>query len=317
MTTNTAASALSGAAAPAGATDPVSGGGDGGAGAVAAAAAAATAAASGGSPAPTGGTGGAPAPSSDWFSGIQDEGVRNWVQAKGFKDATQAAESAYNLEKLIGFDRAGRTIVVPDDKATAEQLAEYRSKIGVPETPDGYGIKPPDGESDAFAKQASQWMHEAGIPAKAGEALANKWGEYVKSVQAEADAAFHAKSDADFSALKTEWGQAFDQNMELAKRAASQFIPGSPEERAKAIDSIERAIGTGALLKMMSSIGQGLGEHKVHADGTGGFMTPAQASQRINELKSNADWTKAYLSGDQAKAKELQDLIAAANPQGG
>ena len=37
--------------------------------------------------------------------------------------------------------------------------------------------------------------------------------------------------------------------------------------------------------------------------------------QRIAELKSNKDWSSAYLSGDKTKARELTDLISMANPQ--
>lgn len=304
MTTNTAASALSGNASPAGASDPGAGAGAG---------------AGAGTPGPNpgAGTGTGSAPSTgEWYSGIQDEGVRNWVQAKGFKDGMSAAESAYNLEKMIGFDRAGRTVVVPDADSTPEQIAAFNAKIGVPDSADGYSLPVPEGQDGAFAKQAAQWMHEAGVPAKAGEAIAAKWNEYVAAQQAAVDQQFEAKSAADFESLKSEWGAAYNQNSELAKRAAAQFIPGSPEDRARILDGLERVMGTGALMKMFASIGGGLGEARMVGGDTSGVMTPAQANQRIAELKSNAEWTKAYLGGDQSKARELQQLIAMANPEG-
>lgn len=127
--------------------------------------------------------------------------------------------------------------------------------------------------------------------------------------------AFAAQSEQDFAALKTEWGAAFNQNLELGKRAAMQFIPGTADERAATLTALEQSLGTGKLMKLMANIGQGLGEHKVVGGESGqGLMTPAQATQRIAELKSNKDWASAYLSGDKSKAKELQDLIAMANP---
>jgi hypothetical protein len=74
-------------------------------------------------------------------------------------------------------------------------------------------------------------------------------------------------------------------------------------------------MGTAQLLKFMSNVGRGLGEHKVMGgEGGGGILTPAQANQRIAELKSNKDWSSAYLAGDKTKAKELTDLINLANP---
>lgn len=303
MTTSSAASALSGApAAPAGAP--------------------AAAPAAGGAPAtpPAGSTppaGTPPAGAGDaWYSGIQSPEVRTWAEAKGFKDPLAVAESAYNLEKLIGFDKAGKTLVIPDENSSPETRQAFLTKLGVPEKADGYKLPVPEGQSDAFAKEAASWFHEQGIPAKAAEGLTQKFNEYSAAQQAQQMQAFAAKSEQEFTGLKTEWGAAFEQNLELGKRAAMQFIPGTAEERTATLQALEQSLGTGKLLKLMANIGQGLGEHKVMGGEAGsGLMTPAQANQRISELKSNKDWSSAYLSGDKSKAKELQDLIAMANPQ--
>ena len=300
MTTNSAASALSGApAAPAAAPAPAPTG-DAGASAISAAASAAAPAA---------------APAGDkWYSGIQDESIRTWVEAKGFQDPSAAAQSAYNLEKLIGFDKAGKTVVIPDENSSPETRAAFLAKMGVPEKADGYKLPVPDGGNDAFAKEAASWFHEQGIPAKAAEGLTTKFNEYAAAQQAAQQQAFVQKSEQEFTGLKSEWGAAFDQNIELGKRAAMQFIPGTAEERSATLQALEQSLGTGKLLKLMANIGQGLGEHKVMGgEGNGSLMTPAQANQRIAELKSNKDWSSAYLSGDKTKAKELQDLIAMAN----
>ncbi len=302
MTTTSAASALSGApAAPAGAP--------------------AAAPAAGGAPAtPPAGTppaGTPPAGAGDaWYTGIQNQEVRTWAEAKGFKDPLAVAESAYNLEKLIGFDKAGKTLVIPDENSSPETRQAFLQKLGVPEKADGYKLPVPEGQSDAFAKEAANWFHEQGIPAKAAEGLTQKFNEYAAAQQAQQMQAFAQKSEQEFTGLKSEWGAAFDQNIELGKRAAMQFIPGTAEERAATLQALEQSLGTGKLLKLMANIGQGLGEHKVVGGEAGsGLMTPAQANQRIAELKSNKDWSSAYLAGDKSKAKELQDLIAMANPQ--
>ena len=301
MTTNSAASALTGApAAPAAASAPAAG--DAGAPTTPSA--------------PAGGSAPAAAPAGDaWYSGIQNQDVRVWAEAKGFKDPLAAAESAYNLEKLIGFDRAGKTVVMPDENSPPEVRQAFLSKLGVPETVEGYKLPVPEGMPDTFAKAAASWMHEAGIPAKAGEQLAAKWNEFQTAQMTEQQQALAVKSEQEFNGLKTEWGAAFDQNLELGKRAALQFIPGDPAQRAATLQALEQAMGTGQLLKFMANVGKGLGEHKMlGGEQTGGMLTPAQAQQRIAELKSNKDWSAAYLAGDKSKNKELQDLISMANP---
>lgn len=296
MTTNSAAAALSGGASTAQATASAATTGDAGATTTTTTQQAST--------------------SDAWYSGIQNQDVRTWVEAKGFKDPLGVAESAYNLEKLIGFDRAGKTVVLPDENATPEQRQAFFSKLGVPENVDGYKLPVPDGGNPEFAKTAAQWFHENGIPAKAAEGIVGKFNEYQQAQLAAQQQALAVKSEQEFTGLKTEWGAAFDQNIELGKRAALQFIPGTAEERAATLQKLEQSLGTGQLLKLMASIGSGLGEHKVMGgEGGQGLMTPAQAQQRIAELKSNKEWSSAYLAGDKAKAKELTDLINMANPQ--
>lgn len=303
MTTNNAAAAISGGDAASAAASVDTTTVDTGAAAIADAAASA---------AP------APAPTSDqWWGKIDNQDVRTWAEAKGFKDPLTAVESAYNLEKLLGFDKAGRTIVLPGENATPEEIKAFNAKLGVPETPDGYKLPVPDGVDDSFAKTAAQWFHENGVPAKAAEQIASKWNETMALQQKAADEAFAVQSENEFKSWQAEQGAAAAQNIELAKRAAAQFIPAADTaERQAIMEKMERAMGTGAFMKMMSSIGSGLSEHKVHTGGSGGLTpTPAQAQQRIAELKSNREWTAAYVSGDKAKLSEMEALMKLAYPE--
>ena len=313
MTTSSAAAALSGAPAPAPAASSVPAG------------------APAGYPAtPPAGTAPAGAPAAAqagdpgaWYAGIQNADVRTWAEAKGFKDPLAVVESAYNLEKVMGFDRAGRTIVMPGENATPEEIKAFHSKIGVPENVDGYKLPVPEGDSGEFAKTAAQWMLEAGVPASAATKLTEQWNAYQAAQMQQAEAQFNLNAANEFKTWEAEQGAALAQNLELARRATSQFLPekltvdGQEISRQDAMDRIERAIGTGNMMRLFSTIGSGLSEHKVHTGGGGGVMTPAQAQQRINELKSDSSWSRSYLEGDKAKAKEMQDLIALAYPQQG
>lgn len=253
---------------------------------------------------------------SAWYSNVQNQDVRTWVEAKGFKDHTQLAESAYNLEKLIGFDKAGRTIVMPGENASPEEVRAFQSKMGVPEKVDGYKLPVPEGMDGEFAKTAASWFHEAGVSAKAAEQIASKWNESMAAAQQKAEDDFSLQSDLDLKDWKASQGAAAQQNIELAKRAAAQFIPAKDvTERQQIMEKMERAVGTGVFMQMMSQIGSGLAEHKVHSGGDGGHLsTPAQAQQRINELKSNKDWVKDYISGDKSKLNEMSKLMQLAHP---
>jgi|GEM_PF-462957 len=274
-----------------------------------------------GTPAPAAAPAGTPAPATNdtWYSGIANEEVRNWTQAKGWKDPAALAESAWNLEKLIGHERAGRTIVIPADDAPAEEVAAFRAKMGVPQKADDYMsvIKVPEGQPDTFAKEAASWFHEAGIPPKQAAIIAEKWNASMAAGATQQAEQSRVQADQEFGQVVSSWGKEADANLELGKRAAAQFIPAKDAaERQAILGKLEGAIGTKAMLEMFANIGKNLGEHRMASSGDpGGLgMAPAEAQAKIAALKSDKTWTSAYLQGDASKKAEMERLIKIAYP---
>lgn len=262
------------------------------------------------------------APAAPWYGAIRDESVRNWMEGKSFADPSALAESAYNLEKLIGHEKAGRTAVVPNADAPPEEWKAFHAKLGVPDKPDGYKLPVPEGQSGEFAKEAANWFHELGVPPRQAEALAAKWNDFSSKAQARQAEALAAQGERDVQALQGEWGAAYGKNLELARRAAAQFLPAHGDaERAVLLEKIEGAIGAGPLLRLFAGMGQGLGEHVLHrsgeASGQFGALTPGQARARIETLRSDRDWVAKYLEGDKAKIAEMQSLHGFAYPAEG
>jgi hypothetical protein len=154
----------------------------------------------------------------------------------------------------------------------------------VPETPDGYALPVPEGDNGAFAKTASAWFHEAGIPPAQAEKLAVKWNEFAAAqqaaaTQAEADAEkqAEAKYKEDDSALRKEWGAKYDANIELGKRAYREF--GFTTD---VVDAIESKVGSAQLFKIFAKIGQGLGEDTALGLGkSNNTLTMASAAERL------------------------------------
>lgn len=280
-------------------------------------------AAAGGAAAGEGGAAGSAAGSQgvasngEWFSTIGDESVRTWVQSKGFKDSTAVAESAYNLEKLIGFDKAGRTLVVPKDDATPEERAAFYQKLGAPANADGYKV-PEALAADPVVKEFRDVALKSGMLPKQFEEAVGFITAKAQTMNTERQQAAAAQSDQDMTALKTEWGQGYDKQVEMAKRAATSFIPAKDAaERGEIMTKIEGAIGTGAMMRLFAKIGEGLGEHAAHSSGDAGnfdSLTPAQAKGRIEALKSDKEWSTAYLKGDKIKIAEMERLTKAAYP---
>ncbi len=255
----------------------------------------------------------------EWFSSITDEPTRTWVQAKGWKGSAELAESAYNLEKLIGHEKAGRTVVIPGDDAKPEDVAAFRAKMGVPANAADYKLPVPDGASTEFATEAAKWFHETGVPPKQAQALTEKWNSFA-ALQAKADGEkFVQRADQEFTTVVSKWGKDADMNLEAGRRAAAQFIPAAnAEARADIMHKIERAVGTQTMLEMFASIGKGLGEHRMVDGGGAGSgvfgMSQEAAKQRITELRSDKAWAASYVQGDKAKLAELENLHKVAYP---
>jgi hypothetical protein len=147
----------------------------------------------------------APAANGAWYDAFENPEVKTWTAAKGFKDPAAVAESAYNLEKLIGFDKAGRTLVVPKDDATPDEMRAFHAKLGVPETPDGYKLPLPEGRPEAG-------RHAAGVDAQ-GRRDATRRRDADEGVRrvlcraaARREGELIAASDKAFADQTTAWG---------------------------------------------------------------------------------------------------------------
>ena len=179
-----------------------------------------------------------------WHESIQDEGLRQFIQGKGFKDAGEAAKALHELE----------------------------GKTAVPESPDAYKLPVPDGQDAKFAQQVAGWMHKAGIPAAQAQALAEQWNAYQADQQQAAELARQQQGEADVAALKKEWGGQFEANAELGRRAVRTFGID-----AGALEKISGALGDAETLRLFQRIGKHLGEGTLTPGAAGGSDQPTQS----------------------------------------
>jgi len=250
-----------------------------------------------------------PAPPSglEWLGQNVDAELLGHAQNAGWKTPADAVSGHRNLERLLGADRAGRTVVLPKDDATPAELSDFYNRLGRPETADGYGIKPAEGQDGTFAKWVSGKMHELGINAKAGKGLADAYDEYVKEFQANEDAAIQAAITAEMDQLKRDWGAEYEMRRELSRRAASQL-----GIEAKDIDTLESAVGFSKVMKAFAKIGDMLREHGAEGMGSnemGSFaLTPEGAKAKRSQLMADKDWRAKAMVANSAEWAELQKL---------
>lgn len=252
-----------------------------------------------------------PSPS-DWTTGF-DADTLNFVQTKGFKAPADVISSYRNLEKLHGVGPDKLVRLPTDDNPDAWN--QVYSRLGRPESADQYDLNIPEGGGDGeFQKWARSTFHEAGLSNKQAKAISAKWNELAAAESARQAEQYRQKIATEESALKSEWGQAFDANINAAKRAAATF--GLTPET---IDALEDSMGFAGLMKFMHGIGSRLGEDAfVSGDGgtRGGFSptNPQQAQARINTLKQDKAFVARYASGDVEARAEMERLHKVAYP---
>lgn len=176
-------------------------------------------------------------------------------------------------------------------KSPGELVAKVRG-YQPPETPDGYELPVPDGESPEFAKAVAPLFHKAGLSASQAKALAEGWNEMQAAERAaavEQDAAAQREATAlaerQQGELKREWGDKFDANVELSRRAirSGMAAAGLAEDgMAAMIGSLEQAHGFAAVHKFFAALGAPMAEGPAH-----GLGTPPGVQARAFYDKSN------------------------------
>jgi hypothetical protein len=259
-------------------------------------------------------------PEKPWYEGLPTDKYA-YIQNKGWQSPADVLESYTNIEKTLGLPadaRADALLVAPKADAPEEARTAFLEKATkgfVPETPEGYGFDKlvPDGvEPPPILSEAAAAAHAAGLPAP----LASKFIGQMLEADKKAEAAFDAQSVTDLKDLAAEYGDKFDDNMELGRRAlrAAKEQAGLGDE---AIPQIERAIGTKAMLKLFATFGKNMTELPApdgtkSADGAAQFQTsPAAARAKIEALKQDSAFMARYLSPNPGmKQKAIDEMEA-------
>ena len=253
-----------------------------------------------------GGQGGAPSAAANWIDAIPDADLKGWAQNKGFKEPTDALNSYRNLEKLMGADKAGRTVTLPAKWDDPKEVQPFYEKLGVPKDPSGYTM-PKEGVDADMAKWAQSTFHEAGLTPRQAELVIGKWQEMVGGKTASMQEAYQARVAQESEALKSEWGAAYNDKLAQAKSAAKAFGVD-----AATVDKLENALGFGGLMKFFAEIGARVGEDKM-VTGQGlrsfdGAMTPDQAKVEIQRLRGDSEFVRRYVAGDADSRLKMERL---------
>ena len=247
-----------------------------------------------------------------WMDGLDDAG-RTVVGTKGWKEPKDVVRSYAELEKLVGAD----TMAVPKaGDAVAFEAAMRR--LGTPAAAADYEVAVPDGLPDGlYSDGMADWFRNAAHKASLTQSQVQTLHDaYVEQIAGDYSTAATERENREReleAGLRKEFGKAYDQKVELAKRAAAHF--GEAEQ----LDALEEKIGSAPLIKLFAKIGEGLGEDTLIGKGDTSFaLTPATAQARIQELKGDKTFLQQLGDkdnpGNAAAKRRWRELHDAAYP---
>jgi hypothetical protein len=250
------------------------------------------------------------APVQDWKASLSDD-IRSDPSLADIKDADNLAKSYIHAQKMIGKNR----VALPDENATDSDWGQFYDSLGRPASAKDYnfGDRPemPAGVQydENFENTYKELSHKAGLTPKQAKELYDGYNEYVNGqimIQGE-DAV--QQSSKWVEEVKKEFGKAYDERVDLARRAVDTYGDAQLKEW---LDS--SGMGNNPMmLRMFSKMGEGLAEGKSDNSGQRSFtMTPEQAKQEIARYNRDSDFMTAYSSGDHqghAAAVERMDSL--------
>jgi hypothetical protein len=168
-----------------------------------------------------------------------NEDTQQLFRDKGYKNVDDLGKAYKELSSKLG----EKTLAPPDpETGTQEDWDAFYSKMGRPETPEGYAYKLPEGLPETtpydadFASQFKTWSHEAGLSPKQSAQLHDHYMTHIANQLQVAAQATATRVSETHQAIMDKWGppetEAYKRNVTLASRAVKHLELQGPLEEA-------------------------------------------------------------------------------------
>ena len=253
--------------------------------------------------------------SEDWRSAIPED-LQNDPSLADIQDVGALAKGYVHAQRMVGSDK----VAIPGANAEQTEIDAFYNKLGRPDTPQGYE-SPTENMPDLPVNEEVRGKfyeeaHRIGLNNQQAAALLRWEAERTQSAMAEhsqnAEIALEKAQDA----MRKEFGQAFDEKMNMAKNAAEEF------GGAELIELLDKT-GLGnepAVIKAFANIGKAIANDEViGGGGRQGFMlSPSEAKSQIGALKRDPNFMTAYTDtgnpGHRDAVAEMGRLFSLAHP---
>ena len=241
----------------------------------------------------------------NWYDGFSED-VRGNQNVTKFDSAEQMAMGHINAVRMIGADK----IAMPQ---TDEDWRGVYGRLGMPDEANMYTIDTVEGfevneeQQNAF----KEFAHGQGLSQNQIQALATWDMERQTSAGTASEESSKAALDEATNGLKAEWGEAHEQNVNIAARTAAEFMGDEGKaffENAK-IDGIPAGEHP-ALLKLFHSVGKGMMEsNKLEGIANEGKQTPQEIQDDISSAMGHPAYSDKRHPEHNSLMRKVQGLF--------
>jgi len=268
----------------------------------------------GGGQPPAGGT----PPLNDFVKGLPAD-LQTEKCLHNMTDAATLAKGYVHAQKMIGAKRVEAPLPTWGDN----EWNGFYEAAGRPKTPDAYVPPKIDGlpeikTDDPRWKKTAEVLHKAGLTQRQAEPILKSYLEGEMEVAKMQQQTAEQKRIEAETALKSEWGDKYDANLDLAKAVVTKF---GDESLMTYIQ--EQGGNDPRLIKSLARIGAAMMEDKSRGGNAGDALQitdATRATQEINRLKTDKDFQSALTNrdhpGHKAAVQQWQNLFKVATPKG-
>ena len=226
------------------------------------------------------------------------------------------AKSHVEAQQLISQKR----LVAPQDNWKDEQWGEFWNTIGRPQEAGKYTLPKyelPEGLQfdDSLIGSFRDAAHKSGLTQKQFQSTMDFYVDVLRKQDETQKTHREAAAEQARSELKSQWGDRYDHNLDMAKAALSRF---APEGFAEFLD--EKGLSNDPrLVAMGHEIAKAMMEDSATGKGPGlPVGAQAQAASEIDQLRADQNFMDSYVSGDHPMHKQavarMEKLLRTAYP---
>lgn len=238
---------------------------------------------------------------SSWLTGV-DADTAKFITDATIKDLPSLAKTFVEQKRALS---QPRPIEVPKPE-DAEGWKKLNAALGVPEAADKYDFG--DIGKAMQPEEVKYWqgeLHKLGISQKSAAGLVAVAAAKGKALQDATDAAFTKTVEEDFGKLKSEWGDNYDANYDLAKRGMKALSEQLGGLTGAQLDGMQKIIGTRAVHMLGLIAGRHMVEQPFTFGGQSrGSITKEQAQKDLNAMAGDKELGPALVDRSHPRHKE-------------